>query len=52
MKSVTSVGASAAMILGIVGIGLGFWKVRPGLVFIGAALILTGYSLGAIARWA
>ena len=52
MKPMTTVGASAVMIAGICAIGLGFWRVRPGVIFVGAALILTGYTLGAIARWA
>ena len=51
MKPMTSVGASALMIAGICAIGLGFWKIQPGVIFLGAALILTGYALGVIARF-
>lgn len=52
MKPMTSVGASAVMIAGICAIGFGFWQIQPGIIFVGAALILTGYALGVIARWA
>jgi len=50
MKPMTTLIASGLMIAGIVAIGLGFWRVSPGVIFIGAALILTGYAVGTAGR--
>jgi len=44
--------ASTVMMGGICAIGVGFWRNRPGIVFVGAALILTGYAVGTVRSWA
>lgn len=43
-----STGATLMIAGGIAGIGFGFWRMRPGIIFAGAGIVLGGYLLGGI----